>query len=91
MHFGSEIDKHVLNKSAKINIFDDQLKSQVRVIIIDQVEINDLDSSDKKLRKIKEREAYWQNQLRTFADHGGLNKRDARKETKQKSYSSETS
>ena len=35
---------------------------------------------------LKEREAYWQNQLRTLVGFGGLNKRDARKETKTKAY-----
>ena len=57
--------------------------------IIDQVEMNQNDSDDIKLRKLKEREAYWQNQLKTLSCHGGLNKRDARKETSSRSYFSE--
>ena len=43
-------------------------------------------SSDQKVKLLKEREAYWQNQLRTLVGFGGLNKRDTRKETKTKAY-----
>ena len=43
-------------------------------------------TSDHKIMLLKEREAYWQNQLRTLVNFGGLNKSDARKETKTKVY-----
>ena len=44
------------------------------------------DADELKLRKLKEREAYWQSQLKTLSCHGGFNKRDARKETSSRSY-----
>ena len=36
--------------------------------------------------QLKEREAYWQNQLKTYTAFGGLNKRDPRTEKLSKSY-----
>ena len=50
----------------------------LQIIIIDQV-------TDANTEKLKEREAYWQSQLRTYTDYGGLNKRDSRLESS-KSY-----
>ena len=80
---------HVLDKKSKINIFDDQLKTQIRVTIIDQLQFKDSDNDDFKLRKLKEKEAFWQNQLKTLSYYGGFNKRDARKETSSRSYLTE--
>ena len=65
-HF-SDKNYHNLNSKAKINIFDEKLKSQIRVTLIDQVDIDPSDSNEVRLRKVKEREAYWQNQLKTMA------------------------
>ena len=84
-HF-SNISYHNLDKQASISKFDQQLKSQLRVTLIDQVDMSPEDTVEMKLKKVKEREAYWQNQLRTFACQGGFNKRDARKETSSRSY-----
>ena len=84
-HFSSTIN-HVLDKKSKISIFDDQLKTQIRVTIIDQIYFKDSDNDDFKLRKLKEKEAFWQNQLKTLSCYGGFNKRDARKETSSRSY-----
>ena len=58
-HFSNVCKNHILDKSAKINIFDNQLKAQLRVTLIDQVKMNDNDTNDIKLKKLKEREAYY--------------------------------
>ena len=77
---------HNLDKTANITKFDDELKKQVRVTIIDQVVFDDNDSDNVRLRKMKEREAFWQYQLKTLEIYGGLNKNDSRKETSCRSY-----
>ena len=77
---------HNLDKTADISKFDNELKKQLRVTIIDQVIFDDQDNDDIKLRKMKQREAYWQHQLKTLEIYGGLNKNDSRKETSCKSY-----
>lgn len=68
-------------KRNKLSVFDEILSKQVRVTLIDQ-----LQGEDRTTRKLKDREAYWQSQLRTFIEYGGLNERDARKEKSKKSY-----
>ena len=57
---------HNLDKTASISIFDSELKKQLRVTIIDQVVFDDQDSDDIKLCKMKQREAFWQHQLKTL-------------------------
>ena len=69
-----------------LNLFDSNLRDILRVTIIDKVDVVDSDSPKIKIQKCKKREAYWQNQLKTFSSQGGFNKRDARTETKLKSY-----
>ena len=66
--------KHNFDRSGTINEIDVTLKEHLRITIIDIEESHDLS-------KLKEREAYWQHQLRTFTHFGGLNKRDSREET----------
>ena len=83
-HFSSD-NYHSLDKNSKISVFDDQLKTQLRVTIIDQIQFKDSDNDDFKLKKLKEKEAFWQNQLKTLSCYGGFNKRDARKETSSRS------
>lgn len=81
-HFCSESNNvHALSKKMTLSKFDDELKKQLRVTLIDVVETEFGDDTDIRIRKCKLREAYWQNQLKTFSCFGGLNKRDARKET----------
>ena len=89
-HFSNEdaLQYHKIDKKANISHFDSTLKGHLRVTIIDQFNINESDNNLVKLSKCKEREAYWQNQLRNLNVYGGFNKRDSRRETKLKSYSS---
>ena len=79
---------HQFDKTCKIPEFDEILSKILKVTLIDQVEMDTGTSNAEILKKCKEREAYWQNQLKTLTTSGGFNKRDARKETK--SYSSRT-
>lgn len=84
-HFSTE---HKLpGKKSDMTVFDNELKKLLRVTIIDQVQMSENDSDEARLRKLKTCEAYWQNQLKTLTVYGGLNKRDARKETSARSYS----
>ena len=82
-HFSSF---HQLDKEAEISIFDAQLNKLLRVTIIDQVQMVETDSDALRIKRLKERETYWQHQLRTLEPYGGLNKREARKETSARSY-----
>ena len=82
-HFSS---LHQLDKGAAISIFDAQLSKLLRVTIVDQVQMLETDSDTLKIKRLKERETYWQHQLRTLETYGGLNKREARKETSARSY-----
>ena len=81
-------DKHNLNKKLSIKRFDTILKEHLNITSLDQLTFDDNShiTSDHKIKLLKEREAYWQNQPRTLVNFGGLNKRDARKETKTKAY-----
>ena len=42
-------------------------------MLIDKVEFEPKDTKITKMRKVKEREGYWQTQLRTLVRYGGLN------------------
>ena len=83
-HFKQDLNSHPFNRDSPLNVFDSELKKHITVTIIDQVTVNP------SVEKLKEREAYWQSQLRTFATFGGFNKRDSRVEKTKKSYSSES-
>ena len=87
-HFVSD-NCHILSKDSHINVFDEELKKQLRVTIIDQLHFKNADSNEFKLKKLKEKEAFWQNQLKSLSCYGGFNKRDARKETSSRSYFTE--
>lgn len=82
-HFSS---LHQLDKEASLSIFDAQLSKLLRVTIIDQVQMVETDSDTLRIKRLKERETYWQHQLRTLETFGGLNKQEARKETSARSY-----
>ena len=77
-------DNHVLDKSSRKNV-DASLSDQLSVHIIEKVRTKTGDDPDTKLKKCKEREGFWQNQLRTLEAYGGLNKRDSKKETSDQS------
>ena len=78
-HF-SESNAHNFDKSLPLNEFDSILSKHINVVIIEEVKMCKGDNNETRLRKCKLREAYWQNQLQTLYETGGLNKRDARKE-----------
>ena len=44
--------------------------------VIEQVEVDDGDDNEEKLRKCKVREKYWQKQLKCMEITGGLNRRE---------------
>ena len=71
----------MIDKKSKINIFDDQLKTQILVTIIDILQFKDSERERNLL--------LWQNQLKTLSYYGGFNKRDARKKTSSRSYLTE--
>ena len=79
-HFKEDHTNHPFERKSKLNLFDDNLKNHLNVTIIDYL------SSEYSTQKLKEREAYWQNQLRTYTNYGGFNKRDPRTETTNQSY-----
>ena len=49
------------------------------MIIIEQVDVSDVGNDTKsRLQRCKEREWYWQNNLKTLRHYGGLNVREER-------------
>lgn len=69
---------HELDKTSQSN-YDKSLCKQIEVLIIEEVDLtgvgNDIESIRKKL---KEREWFWQNNLKTLRQYGGLNVREER-------------
>ena len=84
-HFSS---MHSLDKEGPIDIFDDQLKKVLRVTLIDHVDMEGVTCDQTRTRLLKEREEFWQHQLKSLETHGGFNKRGARKEASARSYTS---
>ena len=84
-HFSSV---HNLDKQGPIKIFDEQLKKILRVTLIDHVDMEGVTCDQRKTRLLKEREEFWQHQLKSLETHGGFNKRGARKEASARSYTS---
>ena len=84
-HF-SDSKVHDLDNKSAIGIFDDNLKKILRVTLIDKVDVTGVQCAKTRTRLLKEKEEYWQHQLKTLEMYGGFNKRGARKETSAKSY-----
>ena len=59
--------------SSSISMYNESLSQVLKVKIIDKVDFESKDSKITKMRKVKEREGYWQTQLRTMVRYGGLN------------------
>ena len=78
-HFADNLMIHELDKSTNLN-YDNSLKSQIEVIIIEKVDMTGIDLADTDLvrRRLKEREWFWQNNLKTLRQYGGLNVREER-------------
>ena len=77
-HFKFDHVNHSFSRSAPLKEYDTCISDHLEITIIDQIEIADT-------KKLKERESYWQSQLKTFVEFGGLNRRDSRLESS-KSY-----
>ena len=84
-HFSSS---HGIDLKSPLDIFDAQLKKILRVTIIDHVDMTGATSKTQRTKRLKNQEDYWQHQLRTLVEFGGLNKRRAKKETSAKSFTS---
>ena len=77
-HFSDNQQMHCLDKSSTVN-YDNSLKKQTEVIIIEHVDVSGVAPDSKsRLKKCKEREWYWQNNLKTLRQYGGLNIREER-------------
>ena len=75
-HFADNLNLHKLDKSSHSN-YDNSLKQQIEVIIIEQVDVSGITNDVEAIRrKLKEREWYWQNNLKTLRQYGGLNIRE---------------
>ena len=70
----------------KGNNLDKSLSAELSITLIDKVIPEIWDNADTLFNKLCKKEIYWQNQLRTMQEYGGLNDRDERKLT-QKRYS----
>ena len=71
-HFNEQSSNHTWTPYP-ISAFDNSLSPVLKVMVIDQVKFNKNDSKIVKMRKVKEREGYWQTQLKTLTRYGGLN------------------
>ena len=86
-HFAEAGDTHSLyqaegaaNTRSKLfqDSFDAHLGKQIKIIIVEQVDLSLAESTRDKRALIEVREGYWQTQLRTLKRYGGLNKKDER-------------
>ena len=85
-HF-SENSNHNFNRKSSIIDFDKTFKNHLRITIIDCIsDISDSSSNELNIKLLKQKEAFWQNNLKTLKKYGGLNIRDGRKESKDKAY-----
>ena len=77
-HFSDNQHLHSLDKSSTVN-YDNSLKKNIEVIIVEHVDVSKVEKDSKsRLKKCKEREWYWQNNLKTSRQYGGLNVREER-------------
>ena len=85
-HFKEFDETHKLDRTNTIS-FNECLKTQLEIIIIDQVSFESNDSKIEKMRKCKIKEGFWISQLRTLKKFGGLNIKDERKAQYHNAYS----
>ena len=77
-HFADNQVVHELDKSS-FSKYDECLKNQIEIIIIEHVDVSGVPTDTKsRLTKCKEREWYWQNNLKTLRQYGGMNVREER-------------
>ena len=68
-----------IRKFNYIYIYTDSLSKQLEVIIVEQVDVSKVAGDPKsRLDECKRREWYWQNQLKTLKQYGGMNVREER-------------
>ena len=79
-HF-NDTQFHDLTKEP-LKTFDNELSDQIEVIIFEKLDFSKCLTLEDRIRVAKERESFWQNQLMTLNDFGGLNKRSALNEIK---------
>ena len=67
---------HKLDRSTCAK-FDLCLKEQLEVFVVEHVDVSQVGPDTKsRMKKCKEREWFWQNQLKTMRDYGGMNVRE---------------
>ena len=85
-HIADNLILHELDKSSHMK-YDTSLSKQIEVIIIEEVDLTEVGTDIESIRKkLKEREWYWQNNLNTLRQYGGLNVREERSKTSSSSY-----
>ena len=77
LHDGSKDGANPRSK-IQIKLADECLAKQIRVILIEQVDLDSFKTTKEKRVAIEVREGFWQTQLRTLSRYGGLNKKDER-------------
>ena len=76
IHFSENQGVHVFDKSTPKS-YDNTLKGQLEVIIIEKVDVSGVGTdTQSRLKQCKKREYYWQNQLKTPRQYGGMNVRE---------------
>ena len=77
-HFTDNRTIHILDRSST-KTYTDSLSKQLEVIIVEQVDVSKVAGDPKsRLDECKRREWYWQNQLKTLKQYGGMNVREER-------------
>ena len=75
-HFADHFVWHDLDKLSQSS-YNKSLCTQIEVIIIEKFNLSGVGTDTESIRKkLKEREWYWQNNLKTFRQYGGLNVRE---------------
>ena len=75
-HFADNNSIHNINRNDNKS-FTDSLSTEIEVILIEQVDVSGVeDDPQSRLRECKKREWFWQNQLKTLRQYGGMNVRE---------------
>ena len=84
-HFKENPEKHPINPGPPQSIYDNCLKEQLEVILIEHVDVSSFKTKAEKRAALEIAEGKWQTELRTMTRYGGLNKKDNRKISNKKS------
>ena len=75
-HFTDNQALHHLDKTTTKS-YTDSLSKQLDIIIVEQVDVSGVANDPKsRLNECKKREWFWQNQLKTLKQYGGMNVRE---------------